>query len=187
MGRNSKLTPDQWADVDRRLAAGEGPSALAREFGVNPSAMTRRRIAQKPQIVQEVAEQLAEAQEALAALPLSQQYTAMSLAEKLRGISRDLAGAAAYGADTARRLKERANAEATKILAKEQIDVAGMQMVSGLTKLANESASIAQGLLAGGDRGTLKQIQLLEQDTPDQPDKGDETVTPTFNITLTSE
>lgn len=186
MGRSSKLTPDQWADVDRRLAAGEGPSALAREFGVNPSAMTRRKIAQNPQAVRNAAEKLAEAQDLVAALPLNHQVTAVSLAEKLRGISRDLAGAAAYGADTARRLKERANAEAIKQLAKPEVDVSGMQMVAGLTKLANESASIAQSLLAGGDRGTLKQIQLLEQDTPDQPDKGDDVITPTFNITLTT-
>jgi hypothetical protein len=186
MGRKSKLAPEQWADVDRRLAAGEAPSALAREFDVHPSQITRRKVCAKPQDVRKVAEQLAAAQTALAELPVNQQYTAVTLAEKLRSISRDLAGAAAYGADTARRLKERANAEAIKQLAKPEVDVSGMQLVSGLTKLANESASIAQSLLAGGDRGTLKQIQMLEQDTPDQPDKDDDVVTPTFNITLTT-
>lgn len=185
MARPSKLTPDQWAEIQQRSAAGESARSLAKAFGVDESTV-RAKVSPHTPRVREVAAKLAEAQTALAELPVNQQYTAVTLAEKLRSISRDLAGAAAYGADTARRLKERANAEAIKQLAKPEVDVSGMQLVSGLTKLANESASIAQNLLAGGDRGTLKQIQMLEQDTPDQPDKGDDVVTPTFNITLTT-
>ena len=188
MGRKSKLTPDQWADVDRRLAADEAPSALAREYGVAPSAMTRRRISQRPEIVAKVAEQLAAAQTALAALPMNQQYTAMSLAEGLRGIARDLTAAAAYGADTARRLKERANVEAARILAATDIDVSKMSLVAGLTKLANESAASGHSLMASASSGTLKQVQLLEQGTPEKPEEGaDDDMTPTFNLTLTSE
>jgi hypothetical protein len=186
VGRPSKLSPDQWAEIAQRSAAGESSRALAKEFGVDESTVRAKVSPQTPR-VREIAAKLAAAQEELATLPIPQQHVALSLAEKLRGISRDLAGAAAYGADTARRLKERANAEATKILAEPQIDVNRMSVVAGLTKLANESASIAQGLLAGGDRGTLKQIQLLEQGTPDKPDGDDEDMTPTFNVTLTNE
>lgn len=184
MGRPSKLTPDQWAEVQRRALEGESNRSLAKEFGVNEASVRAKVSTQTPR-VREIAAKLAHAQEELATLPLVQQHSALTLAEKLRGISRDLAGAAVFGADTARRLKERANAEAIKHLAKPEVDVAGMQVVSGLTKLANESASIAQSLLAGGDRGALKQIQLLEQATPDTPQGSeDDDMTPTFNITL---
>ena len=59
MGRKSKLTPEQWAEIERRLVAGERPSHLAKEFGVNPSQVTRRGgkdgLAQKTQKIKEVA------------------------------------------------------------------------------------------------------------------------------------
>ena len=38
MGRPSKLSPKQWAEVERRTAEGEGARALAREFGISEAA-----------------------------------------------------------------------------------------------------------------------------------------------------
>lgn len=182
MGRPSKLTPDQWAEIQQRSAAGESSRALAKEFGVDESTV-RAKVSPHTPRVREVAAQLARAQTALAQLPVNQQYTAVSLAEKLRSISRDLATAAAHGADTARRLKERANQEAVKILAKEDVDVGRMSMVAGLEKLANESALLARGLVATGGQTVLQQVQLQEAGTPDKPD-GEDDMTPVFNITL---
>jgi transposase-like protein len=149
MGRKSKLTPDQWADVSRRLIAGETPSDLAREYGVHPSQITRRGLAQKTQKVKEVAQKLADAQNALAALPVAEQYTALSLAEKLRSISANLASAADYGAKTAHRLHALANSEVAKVDDADPIGSADkLRNVGVLTKLANESASIAVNILA---------------------------------------
>lgn len=42
MARPSKLSPAQWADVERRLLEGERAADLAREYGVDRAALTRK-------------------------------------------------------------------------------------------------------------------------------------------------
>ena len=161
MGRPSKLTPDQWREIEHRAAAGEGIRSLAREFRVSPTTIGSR-VSGQTGHVQKVAEQLANAQTALAALPTSQQYLAVSLAEKLRKISDNLASAAHYGAATAHRLTALANSEVSKVddaapLSGESMDA--MRGVSALTKLANDSAAIALNLLAA-NKETVKALNL---------------------------
>lgn len=148
MARPSKLSPEQWAEIERRLAAGESSAALAREFGVHQSQVTRR-VSQVSQVVRNVAHQVAEAQTALAALPVPQQYMAVSLAEKLRNTSTSLASAAELGAATAHRLHALANSEVAKVDdADPLMSVENLKGVAALTKLANDSASIALNLLS---------------------------------------
>jgi hypothetical protein len=148
MARPSKLTPAQWAEVERRAAEGESRRALAKEFGVDESAIRARVSTQTPRI-KAVATQLAAAQTALAALPVSQQYTAMSLAEKLRNISSSLASAAELGAATAHRLHALANSEVAKVDdAEPMASLESLRNVGVLTKLANDSSHIALNLLA---------------------------------------
>lgn len=167
MGRKSKLTPEQWSDISRRLIAGEAPSDLARAFGVHPSQITRRGFAQKAQKVQSVAEQLAQAQTALASLPVSDQYTALSLAEKLRSISTNLASAADYGAKTAHRLHALANSEVAKVDDADPIgSVDKLRNVGVLTKLANDSAHVALNLLAANKEAVQR---LNDPETEDGP------------------
>lgn len=146
MARPSKLSPEQWAEVMRRHAAGEGVRALAREFGVDESTVRAKVSPQTPR-VREVAHQLAEAQNALAALPVAQQYTAVSLAEKLRNISVSLANAAELGAATAHRMAALANGAAQAV---DDADPTSEQVgkVAALTKVANDAASPALALLA---------------------------------------
>ncbi|NIE67465.1 GIY-YIG nuclease family protein [Burkholderia sp. Ax-1719] len=44
MGRKSALTPEQWAQIERRhLVDGESLNSLATEFGVNESSLRRRK------------------------------------------------------------------------------------------------------------------------------------------------
>jgi len=162
MGRPSKLSPEQWAEVERRLAAGEGASELSREFGVHPSQVTRR-VAQKSQKVREVAQKVAEAQTALAELPMAQQYSALSLAEKLRSISSSLASAAELGAKTSHRLHALANGEVAKVDDADpmkQLD--NLRNVGVLTKLANESAHVALNLLAA-NKGRVAKAEEEER------------------------
>lgn len=157
MARPSKLSPEQWLEIERRLAAGESSAALAREFGVHQSQVTRR-VSQVSQVVRNVARQVAEAQTALAALPVPQQYAAVSLADKLRNISDNLAAAAQYGAQTAHRLSALANSEVAKVDdADPLVSVENLKGVAALTKLANDSASIALNLLSANK----EQIQKL--------------------------
>ncbi len=149
MARPSKLSPQQWAEVERRLAAGEGVRDLARAFGVSPAAVSKRGVSKQTKQVQVVAKQLAQAQTALAALPVAQQYTAVSLAEKLRNISGSLASAAELGAKTAHRLNALANTEVNKVDdANPLASIEELRSVGVLTKLANDSAHIAVNLLA---------------------------------------
>ena len=170
MARPSKLSPEQWSEIERRLAAGEGASALAREFGVNPSQITRR-VSQVSQKVRTVAQSLAKAQTELAALPVAQQYAAVSLAEKLRSISVSLANAAELGARTAHRLHALANSEVEKVddadpLASDSIEA--LKGVGVLTKLANESSQIAVNLL-NANKETVRETNKPPADEGEAP------------------
>lgn len=163
MARPSKLSPEQWADVIRRHAAGEGARALAREFGVDESTVRAKVSPLTPQ-VREVAQQLAQAQTALAELPVAQQYTAVSLAEKLRNISASLASAAELGAATAHRLHALANSEVAKVDdAEPMASLDSLRNVGVLTKLANDSSHIALNLLAS-NKDRVKALEDAEQD-----------------------
>lgn len=171
MGRKSKLTPEQWAEVDRRLIAGERPSDLAREFGVAPSAMTRRGISQNIENVQRVAKKLANAQTELATLPIAQQYQALTLADELRGISTNLAAAARLGAQTAHRLQALANSEVAKVDdAAPMASIENLRNVGVLTKLANDSAATGLNLLAANK----ELAQRLNGDDGDEGDSDDD-------------
>lgn len=148
MARPSKLSPEQWAEVARRHAAGEGVRALARAFGVDEAAIRRRVSPHTPQ-VRNAAELLAQGQSAVAALPVSLQPVAIDLAAKLRNISSSLASAAELGAATAHRLHALANSEVSKVDDAEPMDsIEKLRNVGVLTKLANDSSHIAMNLLA---------------------------------------
>lgn len=163
MGRPSKLSPDQWAEIERRLAAGEGASDLAREFGISPASVSVR-VSKVSKKVSETAFKLAEAQTALAELPVAQQYAAVSLAEKLRAISVSLANAAELGAKTAHRLHALANAEVVKVDDADPLkSMDALKGVSVLTKLANDSSQIAVNLL-NANRETVKEANRPASD-----------------------
>lgn len=149
MGRPSKLTEKQKADIERRLAAGERPIELAREYGVNRSAISRS-FSQQTKAVKDVANQIVAAEIALKALPISQQINATNLADQLRSISGHLAGAANYGAATAHRLAGIAHGKVVEIddaapLNEESME--SLKVVAVLTRTANEASEIAVSLL----------------------------------------
>jgi hypothetical protein len=156
MSRPPALSPQQQAEVRRRLAEGEGIRALAREFSVGVA--TIKRLSAHTEQVRNVAEQVAAAQTALAALPVAQQHQALSLADKLRSISDNLAAAAMHGAATAHRLNALANAEVAKVDDAEPLQsLESLRGVGVLSKLANESAAVALNLLAA-NKPTVERI-----------------------------
>lgn len=165
MARPSKLTPAQWEELDRRLAAGEGVRALAGEFGVSPATVSKRGVSKQSKQVAAVAKQVADAQTALAELPVAQQYSALSLAAKLRSISDSLASAAELGAKTSHRLQALANTEVGKVDDTNPLASAdSLKGVMVLTRLANESASIALNLMAANK----ERVQDLNKEMPEQ-------------------
>ena len=156
MARPSKLTPEQWKEVERRVLDGESIRSLAKEFGVSEGAI-RQRVSTQTTHVRNVAEKLAEAQTALAELPIRQQYIAVSLADKLRNISTSLASAAELGAATAHRLQALANSEVAKIDdADPLVSIESLKGVAVLTKLANESAATGLNLLSANKDAVQK-------------------------------
>lgn len=167
MGRKSKLSDAQWAEIAKRRIEGESRRSLAREFGVSESAIRERegKEEQKP-TVQKVAHMLVEADAALKSLPVSSQISAQNLAAKLRSISESLASAAELGSRTAHRLQALANSEVSKVddadpLSQESIEA--LKGVGVLTKLANDSSSIALNLLAA-NKETVKELNLPKED-----------------------
>lgn len=158
MGRPSKLSPEQWAEIDRRRLEGESRRSLAREFGISEAAL-REREAKFGAIetVREVAAKIVDARQSLAALPLAAQVSAQSLADKLRSISTSLACAAQLGAATAHRLQSLANSEVGKVDdAEPMASLENLRNVGVLTKLANDSASIALNLLSANKETVTK-------------------------------
>ena len=153
MGRPSKLTPEQWEDLHKRLLAGEPARVLGREFGLSEAAIRKKfganqKVSAQSSQVRTVAEKLADSAAALEALPISQRPVAIDLAAKLRNISNSLACAAELGAATAHRLNALANTEVAKVDDAEPLtSIDNLKSVGVLTKLANESAHVALNLL----------------------------------------
>ena len=164
MGRKSALTPEQWAEVERRhLIDGESINSLAKEFGVN-EATIRKKInpnrseqekSGKP--LQALAFEKIEAEktardisEQIAALPMVRQATFNSLVTKLTNISDHLASAAEYGAATAHRLAGIAHMKAAEIDDSAPLTEEGVQTLKGiaaLSRMANEASEIGVNLL----------------------------------------
>jgi hypothetical protein len=148
MGRKSKLTESQWADVERRMLEGEPVRALAREFGVSEAAIRARKGSQVDAI-KSAANQLVAAEQAVRSLPISAQISARNFAHKLQSLSDNLLGAAMHGAATAHRLNALANSEVQKVDDAQPLkSIEALRGVSSLTKLANDSAAIGLNLLA---------------------------------------
>jgi glutamine synthetase adenylyltransferase len=154
MGRKSKLTEAQWAEVRQRVLAGESARAVGAEFGITEAGIRKRlganqSVSAQSAQVRTVAEKLADAQRALQDLPPVQRPVAESLAETLRRISTSLASAGELGAKTAHRLQHLANTEVNKVDGHDPLQsVDVLKGVSALTRLANDSSHIALNLLA---------------------------------------
>lgn len=168
MARPSKLTPDQWAQVDAKLAAGEGVRAIAKEFGVSPAIICKRGVRKQSKQVNTVAKQLAMAHDALAELPVARQYDALTLSAKLRSISDSYASAAELGAKTAHRLHALANAEVAKVDDSDvlsEISLTAMRGIGVLTKLGNDALVPASNLLAA-NKATIDKAN--QRDEPEE-------------------
>lgn len=158
MGRPSKLTPDQWREVESRLNAGESAAVLSREFDVSQGLISQR-FSKISKEVKKTAEAIAQSQNMLSVLPVAQQYQAISLAEKLRNISNSLAHAAENGAATAHRLSAIANLQVQKIDEEDPMNSQEqLQAISALTKIANDAASLGLGLV-NANKGTAPESE----------------------------
>ncbi len=155
MARPSKLTPDQWQEIEGRILRGEPLRSIGKDFGVTESTIRskfggaiRAVIAQSAQ-VREIAHQVAEVQDAVENLPPFQRDVVFDLAASLRNVSRSLTKAAELGADTSMRLQEMASTQIRKVNHDDPTkSIEELKSVGIMTRLANDSASIALNLLA---------------------------------------
>ncbi|MFZ3286560.1 MAG: Hin recombinase [Telluria sp.] len=167
MGRKSSLTEKQWGEIGERLVNGEQGRVLAREFGISEAAI-RKRFGAQTKKIKSVANQLVAAESAFKSLPIGAQISARTLADRLLSISDHLAGAAEYGAATAHRLSGIANAQVARIDDADPLKAESLESLKGisaLTKLANESSTIAINLI-NANKETIKDINKPEAVDP---------------------
>lgn len=165
MGRPSKLTDKQWEQIGRRIVAGEKASALAKEFKVSRTTISER-FSESVGKVKDVANQILSTEKALSSLSLSEQTSAITLADRLRNISTHVAQAAEFGAASAHRLAGIAHDQVQQIDdAQPEKSIKAMQRFGALTKLSNDALFPALNLL-NAQKDTIK---LVNQDTPVTP------------------
>lgn len=164
MGRKSALTPEQWAEVERRhLIDGESVNSLAKEFGVNEGTIRKKINPNKSEpgksgkplrelALEKVAadRRAKDISDQIAALPIVRQQIVNDLAQRLSNISGHLASAAEYGAATAHRLAGIAHSKVSEIDDAKPLDENSLTTLKGiavLTRMANDASEIGLNLL----------------------------------------
>lgn len=141
-GRPSKLTEQQWLTITERAMAGESVRALAREYKMSEASL-RGRIPAIQKKLEDVASQIVATNQALAELSISAQLTAQRLADEMRSISTNLAGAGKYGSIIAKKVMQTAAKQVEKVNEDDPMESADvLQGISALSRIANESSTI---------------------------------------------
>lgn len=184
MGRKSKLTDKQWAEVDKRLLSGEPPASIAPDYKVTPTAIRQRKLSTTDNI-KNVANQIVATEQALAALPIASQITAQTFAAKLRAMSDNMLDGACLGAATFHRLASVANQEVQKI---DDADPEGsmdsIKLVAALTKVANEAMAPAVALINANKEEAKRANSPQDEDHPLLTDSQREMLRGHFNAAV---
>lgn len=146
-GRPSKLTDHQLETIKARIAKGEKPSDLAREFGVSRSTLSER-VSEQVGKIKTVAHDLVKAETALKSLTPSDQVAAIDFASRLRSISENLQSAGEIGSRTAHRLTAMARNQLDRVNDLEPLESQeAVRSVAVLTRMATEAGEIGMTLL----------------------------------------
>jgi hypothetical protein len=149
MGRKSKLTEDQWSEIEQRHLKGEAMRALAREFKIDPASISAR-ISQRVKQTKTLANQLATAELAVERLPISQRMVIRTVADDLKVINTNMAAAGALSSGTSRILSQIANEQALKIdMAEPFGDIELLKGVTFAQKGALEAAQLPAMFMTG--------------------------------------
>lgn len=135
----SKLTPDQWMEIDTRLQAGEIGMNIAKEYGITEGAIRHHFGPLKKNKVEAVAAKIVEARRARDELPPMLQIKADSLADRMHAMSLVMAQSAELSAKTAMRLASLANLQAQKLDDAEP-DANTVRAVHALTDTSNKAS-----------------------------------------------
>lgn len=147
MGRKSKLSDKEWAEVQRRLLDGEGIRSLAREFDISEGSI-RAQKSSRVKTIKAVANQIVATECAIKALDFDAQMCAQDYAARLRSLGLNLLEAAHNGAETSAKLSRIAKRQAALVDEHEPMNSQEeLQAIAALTKLSNEAASTGVQLL----------------------------------------
>ena len=165
MGRPSKLTDRQWAEIGRRYAQGERPADLAREFKVSRPAIVAR-FSDKVSEIRTAANALASAEMTIERMPVPDAMAARALADHLKGVSNNLARAAESGSRVSAALSDIAEKHTRRLV--QRMDEEGVLMaeelkpVVALVETANRASTIGMGLLAANKGKGSEPASTLE-------------------------
>lgn len=144
MGRPPKLSDRQKAEIGRRLAQGEKPSALAKEFKVGLTTI-KDNFSGKVSVIKETAKALAAVELEVASLPISDQVSVRTLADQLKSISDHAAFAGATGMKTASLLHKKALKKVQEL--DEDATVEDLRLSDAMLTVAGKASALGVSLM----------------------------------------
>lgn len=159
MAGKSKLSPYEWAEVEKCLLDGETQEVVAARFGISRRALTKN-MSSRVKAIQDVATQMVDARKALEILPIGSQINAQTLINRLMSISDHMTSAAEYSAKNAHKFSRLANEHLEKVDSDNLLqNPDSLRMVNGLTSMANEASKIPLGLI----NASKEQMQKINE------------------------
>lgn len=146
MGRKSKLTEKQWAEVEHRLLHGESRRAVARDYGISEAAV-REKLSARVEQTKAIANQIYTTNQLVKSLPMAQQISAQNLAEEMLAISTNLASAGRNGAIISSRIMQIAVEQSGRINRDDPMESADvLQGIAALTRISNDASTIGMNM-----------------------------------------
>lgn len=170
MARPPKLTDKQRSEIQRRHVGGETTRVLARAYKVSQATIATI-VSGRTEQLKALAASIVTDERILESLPVSDQTTVLSLADRLRGISDGLASAAHANANVAARLAAMAERKAAQYEKRdreaEQLDIfkpkSNLRMITTLVDTATRASAIGTNLLNANKNKTPEGEMTLEQ------------------------
>ena len=147
MGRRSKLSEKQWAEVIRRHVDGESIRSLAKEFGVGESTIREKISAESAQI-KKVSNQIVETNRAVKALPISAQIVAHSRAQRLLAMESLADDVAMAGLGHAKRVSSAISARMEAMQDEELMDGENLKQLMAAGMVINTHSKLGMDALA---------------------------------------
>jgi hypothetical protein len=170
MGRPSKLNDKQRSEIQRRHVSGETTRALAKAYNVSQATIATL-VSGRTETMKVLAASIVRDERILESLPVSDQLTVQSLADRLRGISDGLATAANHNANVAARLAAMADRKALLFEINDKAAVqtelfkpkSNLKMITTLVDTATRASAIGTNLLNANRNKTPEGEMTLEQ------------------------
>ena len=158
MGRPSKLSDKQKAEIQRRRINGETIRALAKIFKVSAATISAL-VSERTETIKTLAATIANAERKFDSLAVSEQIAVRCFADHLKGISDGLATAASLIAQTSAHLAEIAYGKATRLTA--ECDESDLRVVAAFLETSNRASVIGVNLLTNNkDKQTAGELTL---------------------------